>query len=54
MKEKLKTALKKDFDKLLVKEFTTNWKVERFQIGLFINVMGLDNTIKLFDELKKK
>jgi len=40
---KLKLALKKDFNQLLVKEFTTDWKAQRFVMGLQIDVMSLDN-----------
>lgn len=43
----LKLALKKDFNQLLVQEFTTDWKVRRLIIGLEIDVMSLDNLMNL-------
>jgi hypothetical protein len=46
--DKLRLALKKDFDKLYVKEFTTNWEAERFIRGVEIGIMGLDNLEALF------
>ena len=39
----LKLALKKDFNRLLVKEFTTDWRAQRFVMGLQIDVMSLDS-----------
>lgn len=39
----LKKALKKDFNQLLVKEFTSDWSIQRLKIGLDIDVMSLDN-----------
>lgn len=51
MKEdKLRQAILKDFKELLVKEFTTNWKAERFLIEMYLSVMSLDNTMKLINE----
>lgn len=46
MKDKLKTALKKDFNTLLAKEFTTDWREQRLVTGLQIDVMGIDNLEK--------
>ena len=48
-KDKLREALKKDFHKLYVKEFTTNWKEERFVREVEIDVMSLDNLLALID-----
>lgn len=47
LKEQIKQALNKDFNNLLVKEFTTDWKVQRLKIGLDIEVMDFDNLIQL-------
>ena len=45
--EDLAQAILKDFKELLVPEFTTNWKAERFFIEMYLSVMSLDNTMKL-------
>ena len=45
--DKLRQAILKDFKELLVPEFTTNWKAERFLIEMYLSVMRLDNTMKL-------
>ena len=45
--DKLRQAMLKDFKELLVSEFTTNWKAERFLIEMYLSVMSLDNTMKL-------
>lgn len=45
--DKLRQAILKDFKELLVPEFTTNWKAERFFIEMYLSVMSLDNTMKL-------
>lgn len=58
----LKEALKKDFRGLLVKEFTTDWQIQRLKIEIDIDVMSFDNLEALFksqnrallDELLKK
>lgn len=48
--DKLRQAILKDFKELLVSEFTTNWKAERFLIEMYLSVMSLDNTMKLINE----
>lgn len=50
--DKLRQAILKDFKELLVDEFTTNWKAERFLIGMYLSVMSLDNTMKFIKELE--
>ena len=50
--EDLTQALNKDFKELLQPEFTTNWKAERFLIGMYLSVMSLDNTMKFIKELE--
>lgn len=49
-REDLKTALKKDFNLLYQKQFTTDWKAQRIVIGLEIDVMGLPNLEKVIDQ----
>jgi hypothetical protein len=39
--ERIKAALKADFNKLYVKEFTTDWKTQRLVRGLEIDVMAM-------------
>lgn len=48
MKEKIKKALKKDFRKLYVKGFSTNWEAERMVIESKIDVMRLEALMELF------
>jgi hypothetical protein len=48
----VKKAILQDFKELLVKEFTTNWKAERFFIEMCLSVMSLDNTMKLIKKLE--
>jgi len=50
----LKEALKKDFRKLYVREFTTNWEIQRLLREIEIDVMDLDNTLSLFSDKVKK
>lgn len=50
---KLRQAIIKDFKELLVEEFTTDWKSQRFLIEMYLSVMSLDNTMKLFNELNE-
>ena len=51
---KLRQALIKDFKELLVEEFTTDWKAQRFLIEMYLSVMSLDNTIELFNKLNEE
>ena len=51
---KLRQALIKDFKELLVEEFTTDWKAQRFLIEMYLSVMSLDNTIELFNQLNEE
>ena len=48
-KDKLREALKKDFHKLYVKEFTTDWSIQRLVRDTEIDVMRLDNLLALID-----
>lgn len=51
----IKDALKKDFRKLYVKEFTTDWEIQRLIRETEIDVMSFDNLLALLpDELKDK
>ena len=52
--DKLRQAILKDFKELLVPEFTTNWKAERFFIEMYLSVMSLDNTMKLIKKSEGK
>ena len=52
--DKLRQAILKDFKELLVPEFTTNWKAERFLIEMYLSVMSLDNTMKLIKKSEGK
>ena len=52
--EDLAQAILKDFKELLVPEFTTNWKAERFFIEMCLSVMSLDNTMKLIKKSEGK
>ena len=54
LKEEIEQALKKDFNNLLVKEFTTDWKVQRLKIGLDIEVMDFDNLMQLIKEDRER
>lgn len=46
---KLKEALKKDFQKLYVKQFTTNWEAQRLIRETEIDVMSLHNLMYAID-----
>jgi len=48
--ERIKAALKADFNKLYVKEFTTDWKTQRVLRGLEIDVMGHDAIKQAFKD----
>ena len=50
----LKEALKKDFRKLYVKEFSTQWEAERLVREVEIDIMDLSNTLALIDDLRKQ
>lgn len=54
LKEQIEQALQKDFNNLLVKEFTTDWKIQRLKIGLDIEVMDFDNLMQLIKEDREK
>ncbi len=45
--KQVKDALKKDFRKLYVKEFTVTWKNERVIREIEIDIMPLENLMKL-------
>jgi hypothetical protein len=48
----VKKALKKDFKNLYVQEFTTDWKAQRLLRVMEIDIMSLENTMKLFEVIK--
>lgn len=48
--EELKQALIKDFNELLVKEFTADWNAQRLITRLNIEVMSLDNLEQLIEQ----
>jgi ATP-dependent protease HslVU (ClpYQ) peptidase subunit len=48
--DKIKKALKADFDELYQKDFVYDWKVHRFLRSLEIGVMKVDNLEKLFSK----
>ena len=48
--DKIKKALKADFDELYQKEFTHDWRVQRFLRSMEIGVMKVDNLEKLFSK----
>ena len=50
MTEEIREALKKDFRKLYVKEFTTNWETVRLIREVEIDVMSLDNLYALLSK----
>jgi hypothetical protein len=54
LKEQIEQALQKDFNNLLVKEFTTDWKIQRLKIGLDIEVMDFDNLMQLIKEDRER
>ena len=51
--QELKEALKKDFRKLYVKEFSTMWEMERMVREIEIDIMKLDNVLALFIRVVK-
>jgi hypothetical protein len=48
--EELREALKKDFNKLYVKEYSTTWEIERLVRGIEIDIMPLTNILTLFSQ----
>ena len=54
LKEQIEQALKKDFNNLLVKEFTTDWRIQRLKIGLDIEVMDFDNLMQLIKQDRER
>lgn len=45
--EQIRDALKKDFNELYVKEYSTTWEAERMIRGIEIDIMSLKNLMKL-------
>ena len=45
--QQIRAALKKDFESLYVKEYTTTWELDRLVRGLDIDIMSLKNTMKV-------
>ena len=54
IEDKLRKALKRDFNELLVKEFTTDWQIQRLKIGLDIEVMSFDNLLALITQQREE
>lgn len=52
--ELLREALTKDFNALYVREFTTNWQVDRFLRQIEIKLMSLTNTLNLLNKKRDK
>ena len=52
--EQLRKALRQDFHSLYVKEYSTNWEVERFVRDIELGVMSFENTLKLINGVKVK
>lgn len=48
--KQIKEALKKDFRKLYVKEFTMTWQFERIVRDTEIDIMSLSNLMKLVEK----
>lgn len=51
---KLREALKRDFHKLYVKQFSTSWEAERFVRDTEIEIMSFDNLEKLLSAHTKQ
>jgi len=45
--KQIKDALKKDFNELYVKEYSTAWEIERMVRGIEIDLMPFKNLMKL-------
>lgn len=45
--QQIRAALKKDFNALYVKEYTTTWEMERLLRSIEINIMSLKNVMKV-------
>ena len=52
--EQLRKALIKDFNNLYVKEFTTDSQIQRVIRQVEINIMPLDNVMKLINPKETK
>ncbi len=52
--ERLRKALIKDFNNLYVKEFTTDSQIQRVIRQVEINIMPLDNVMKLINPKETK
>ncbi len=50
--EQVRKALIKDFEKLYVPEFSATWEMERMVRRIEINLMELENVMKLFEGVK--
>jgi hypothetical protein len=47
----IEEALRKDFKKLYVKEYTTGWKDQRFIRNIELSIMGFDNLVDFISQL---
>jgi len=53
MNDEIKEILIKDFNEILVPEFTTDWKEKRFYIQLLIETMPLINLLDYITDLQQ-
>lgn len=49
LEKAIREALKWDFNKLYVKEYTTTWELERISRGIELDIMGLTNILSLIE-----
>ena len=54
MNDEIKEILIKDFNEILVPEFTTDWKEKRFYIQLLIETMPLINLLDYITDLQEE
>ena len=54
IEEQIKEAVRKDFHKLYVKQFTTGWKEQRFLRDIEIGVMSFDSLTNLIQAEKEQ
>ena len=52
--DKLREALKKDFRKLYVRQYTADWETKRLVRELEIDIMALEHTAALFEETRNQ
>ena len=54
IEEQIKEAIRKDFHKLYVKQFTTDWREQRFLRDIEIGVMSFDNLTNLLTQQREE